>query len=238
MVNNMFEKIMDEKIPGVIGRLGDLGSVREKKYDEIITSCCGGRLDNIVVTNYEAAKAVTDYLKRTKLGRITCIILDIVSKQVGDFMRKNWQNLPNSTRLFDVIDPVSEDVKVAFYFAISDTIYCEDSNLGMKYAMGDDMNRRRVISRKTNGYIIFERNGMMNGCPAKRGGFDVKAKAKMRHPANSKELKEQEEKKKTLIKELTTINSKLEEVMKNIKETDGDIILMKKQKNKSEGKIR
>lgn len=33
MVNNMFEKIMEEKIPGVIGRLGDLGSVREKKYD-------------------------------------------------------------------------------------------------------------------------------------------------------------------------------------------------------------
>ena len=46
--------------------------------------------------------------------------------------------------------------------------------------MGDDSNRRRVISRKQNGYIIYEMNGMMIGCPEKRGGFDVKAKSKMR----------------------------------------------------------
>lgn len=47
MFNNMFEKIMQQRFPGVIGRLGDLGSV-PRQYDEIITSSCS-RLDNIVV---------------------------------------------------------------------------------------------------------------------------------------------------------------------------------------------
>ena len=46
----MFEQIMKQKIPGVIGRLGDLGSV-SKEYDEVITTACN-RLDNIVVRNY------------------------------------------------------------------------------------------------------------------------------------------------------------------------------------------
>lgn len=41
---------MQQNIPGVIGRLGDLGTV-SKQYDEIITSCSMGRLDNIVVKN-------------------------------------------------------------------------------------------------------------------------------------------------------------------------------------------
>ena len=57
--------------------------------------------------------------------------------------------------------------------------------------MGDERNRRRVVSRKqTGGFIIYEKNGMMIGCVAKRGGFEVKAKIKMRNQANSKEVKE------------------------------------------------
>jgi chromosome segregation ATPase len=49
----MFLKIMQQNIPGVVGRLGDLGSV-PKAYDEIITTCCT-RLDFIVVRDTQAA---------------------------------------------------------------------------------------------------------------------------------------------------------------------------------------
>lgn len=51
----------------------------------------------------------------------------------------------------------------------------------MEYSMKDDHNRRRVVSKKTNGYIIYELNGLMNGCPARKGGFDVKAKSKIKN---------------------------------------------------------
>jgi hypothetical protein len=46
-------------------------------------------------------------------------------------MERPWQELPNTTRLFDVIKPASEEVKLAFYFAINDTIFCENNQLGM-----------------------------------------------------------------------------------------------------------
>lgn len=76
--------------------------------------------------------------------------------------------------------------------------------------MGDERNRRRVVSRKhTGGFIIYEKNGMMLGCVAKRGGFDVKAKTKMRNQANSKEMKEIEVKKKELSSNLGIMNAKI-----------------------------
>lgn len=45
-----------------------------------MTSCCG-RLDNIVVRDMEAATAVLNFLKSSKLGRVTCIILDKIQDQ-------------------------------------------------------------------------------------------------------------------------------------------------------------
>jgi chromosome segregation ATPase len=73
-MGNMFREIMSQNFPGVIGRLGDLGQV-SKEYDEVITTCCN-KLDNIVCTDLESAKNVLDFLKKRKLGRSTCIILD------------------------------------------------------------------------------------------------------------------------------------------------------------------
>jgi len=47
--------------------------------------------------------------------------------------------------------------------------------------MKDERNRRRVISKKQNGgFIIYELNGLINGCLPRSGGFTVKAKSKMR----------------------------------------------------------
>ena len=72
--NNMFSNIMKANIPGVLGRLGDLGSI-PTQYDSILTTSCS-RLDNIVVEDYNAAQAVLSLLKKNDLGRVTCIILD------------------------------------------------------------------------------------------------------------------------------------------------------------------
>lgn len=71
---------MGEGIEGVVGRLGDLGTVTGKDIEEIITSSCG-RLDNIVVRDMNAATAVLSFLKTNKLGRVTCIILDKIQEQ-------------------------------------------------------------------------------------------------------------------------------------------------------------
>ena len=76
-LDNLFSQVMKANIPGVLGRLGDLGDV-PKEYDEPVTTACG-RLDNIVCQNVEAAQKVLDFLKTNRIGRATCIILEKIS---------------------------------------------------------------------------------------------------------------------------------------------------------------
>ena len=46
-------------------------------------------------------------------------------------MSKPFENLPRAVRLFDVIKFKTEEAKLAFYFAIGNTLFCEDSDLGL-----------------------------------------------------------------------------------------------------------
>ena len=62
MIESLYTKIMQKKIDGVLGRLGDMGKTTSE-YDCIITSAFGAQLDNIVVTHFEAAQAVINLLK-------------------------------------------------------------------------------------------------------------------------------------------------------------------------------
>ncbi len=121
-MNNMFTSIMSKKINGVMGRLGDLGRT-SKEYDEIITTLCGTRLDSIVVRTYEAARAVIDYAKKEKLGRISCIILDQI-KDHEKFMSFAFNTPKSTVRLWDMVDCPNNEVSCAFYFILGDTLYC------------------------------------------------------------------------------------------------------------------
>lgn len=68
---------MSGKIPGIMGRLGDLGGI-DSKYDVAISTCCG-RLDNIVVDTINTAQKCIEFLKRTDGGRGTFIALEKVA---------------------------------------------------------------------------------------------------------------------------------------------------------------
>lgn len=79
--NKVLDALMRQKaegrIPGVLGRLGDLGGI-DPKYDVAISTCCG-RLDNIVVDTVNTAQACIEYLKRADVGRATFIALEKVA---------------------------------------------------------------------------------------------------------------------------------------------------------------
>lgn len=62
------------KIPGILGRLGDLGGI-DAKYDIAISTACG-RLDNIVTDNYDTATAAIKALKQHNVGRANFIPLN------------------------------------------------------------------------------------------------------------------------------------------------------------------
>ena len=79
--NRVLNALMKEKqkgnIPGVLGRLGDLGGI-DGKYD-VAVSTAVGRLDNIVVEDVGTAQKCIQFLKDHNIGRATFIALEKVN---------------------------------------------------------------------------------------------------------------------------------------------------------------
>uniref|UniRef100_A0A4X1VJ21 Structural maintenance of chromosomes protein n=1 Tax=Sus scrofa TaxID=9823 RepID=A0A4X1VJ21_PIG len=85
----VLDAIIQEKktgrIPGIYGRLGDLGAIDEK-YDVAISSCCHA-LDYIVVDSIDTAQECVNFLKRQNIGVATFIGLDKVNKMESQLQR-------------------------------------------------------------------------------------------------------------------------------------------------------
>ncbi len=122
---------------------------------------------------------------------------------------------------------------MAFYFALSDTIYCENIDQGMQLAMKDDKNRRRVVSKKKSGFAIFEKTGLMSGVQAKRGGFEVKGRTKKNQQSNSVKstsIQSYEESRKALSERLGYYNEKIGSLEEKKNTIINDLEQMKKEK--------
>lgn len=56
-------------MPGIYGRLGNLGTIENlEKYDVAISTACT-RLDNIVVDTMETAQKCIEFLRTNNIGR-------------------------------------------------------------------------------------------------------------------------------------------------------------------------
>lgn len=77
------ESLMKQKstgaIPGIHGRLGDLGAI-DKKYDVAVSTAAGGALDRILVDNGNTALACLKYLKDNDIGRVNMLALENTKK--------------------------------------------------------------------------------------------------------------------------------------------------------------
>lgn len=82
VLNALMKERQKGRIPGILGRLGDLGGI-DAKYDVAISTCCG-RLDNIVVEDVTTAQACIQFLKDNNIGRATFIALDKVQHLISE----------------------------------------------------------------------------------------------------------------------------------------------------------
>lgn len=73
-------------LPGVHGRLGDLGTINEK-YDVAVSTACAA-LDHIVVDSMDTAMQCVNYLKKSGVGCATFIGLDKVEHLRGNASKK------------------------------------------------------------------------------------------------------------------------------------------------------
>ena len=143
-------------IPGIIGRLGDLGGI-DKKYDIAVSTAGGGSLDTILVEDSETGNQCINFLKRNNVGRGNFLALN---KTYGkyDRMMNPIQTPQNVPRLFDLINVSEERYKSAFYHYFRDTLVAKDINQATEVAYGRD--RYRVVSL---GGDLIEVSGTMSG---------------------------------------------------------------------------
>ncbi|KGL92808.1 Structural maintenance of chromosomes protein 4, partial [Charadrius vociferus] len=156
----VLEALLQQKksgnIPGLYGRLGDLGTIDEK-FDVAISSCCGS-LDHIVVDTIDTAQQCVNFLKAGRIGVATFIALDKMT-----VWEKRMEKIPtpeNTPRLFDLVKVEEEKVLPAFYFALRDTLVANNLEEGTRVAFQSNK-RWRVVTLK--GHIIEQSGTMIGG---------------------------------------------------------------------------
>jgi len=147
----IFEKIKD--IPGVHGRLRDLGSV-DVKYARALFAA-GKGLGGIVVDTTSTAERCVAEIKRSGVGRGVFMIVD----RMGEVPMLRDEGVPYMYSLVEC----SEEFRKCFYFVMKDTVVCEDLEVAERIAFGRQ--RRRVVT--LDGKLI-EKSGVMSG--GRRGG--------------------------------------------------------------------
>ncbi|KAK1344178.1 hypothetical protein QTO34_014743 [Cnephaeus nilssonii] len=143
------------RIPGIYGRLGDLGAIDEK-YDVAISSCCRA-LDYIVVDSIDTAQECVNFLKRQNIGVATFIGLDKMAVWAKKMTK--IQTPENTPRLFDLVKVKDEEIRQAFYFALRDTLVADNLDQATRVAYQKDR-RWRVVTLQGQ---IIEQSGTMTG---------------------------------------------------------------------------
>ncbi|KFQ75227.1 Structural maintenance of chromosomes protein 4, partial [Phaethon lepturus] len=155
----VLEALLQQKksgnIRGLYGRLGDLGAIDEK-YDVAISSSCGA-LDNIVVDTIDTAQECVNFLRTRGIGVATFIALDKMA--VWEKKIQKITTPENTPRLFDLVKVEDEKVRLAFYFALRDTLVANNLEEATRIAFQKDA-RWRVVTLQGQ---IIEQSGTMTG---------------------------------------------------------------------------
>ncbi len=121
-------------LSGIHGRLGDLGTI-DQLYDCAITTSCGF-LDHILVETVGSAEKCIQFLRENQIGQGRFICQDKMHQQFKSLREKPFEEPANSKRLFDLVKIQDPKFADAFYFALKDTLVCENIDTASKIAYG------------------------------------------------------------------------------------------------------
>ena len=187
----------DGSIPGIVGRLGSLGSIGAE-YDVAASTACGA-LDNIVVADTASAQACVSLLREKSLGVATFLILDKQVAQWGGKMKAPFEAPAGSQRLYDLLTVTDEAHRAAFYSAFRDTLVTDDKAKANKIAFNGKV-RHRVVT--TDGVVINPSGTMEGGGKPLKGRMGPSAAESAGGGLSDKELAKQLEKANAITAEL------------------------------------
>ncbi|KAK6047741.1 SMC protein Flexible Hinge domain protein [Cooperia oncophora] len=139
-------------LKGLIGRLGDLGTI-DKKYDAAISTTTAA-LDSYVVETTDDGHEAIDYLVKKNLGRTNFIILNKTNEFKDSMDTKKKFPAP---RLFDLIDIPDPRLRKVFYSTVFDTLVvdtlkqatdlsCKDRSLRIVTLLGQVVDSSGTVS--------------------------------------------------------------------------------------------
>ncbi|KAK2077533.1 hypothetical protein QBZ16_004378 [Prototheca wickerhamii] len=135
-------------IPGILGRLGDLGAI-DPKYDVAVSSAAPS-LDHWVVDGTPTAQRCVELLRARSLGVATFLILERQRHLAGRAAEKAPETPEGVPRLLDLVRvrcADAEAARLAFYFALRDTLVASDLEQATRIAYAPGNRRwRRVVT--------------------------------------------------------------------------------------------
>lgn len=223
----LMEQKMSGRIPGIVGRLGDLGSI-DDKYDVAISTACSS-LDYVVVETIDTAVTCVEFLKKNNIGSTTFIGLDKMDKwrQRATTQIETPENVP---RLFDLVKLKDDRYLTAFYYALTDTLVANDLDQATRIAL-QGRKRYRVVT--LSGHLI-DSSGTMSGGGNKviKGRMSSKLASDVT-PSQLQQLEQklnQEEKESTVLSQRKEVlANRIRELKKEIPKTEKDIKNMERE---------
>jgi structural maintenance of chromosome 4 len=154
LIRSLYEATRTGRISGLVGRLGDLGSI-DPKYGTAAGAAAGSYLDNMVVKTADDAQACIEYMREQNLGRATFIILEKLSYLTPKMTASKF----DGPRLFDMVQVADETNRIAFYLALRDTLVANFLEEARRMAFKPTRLNRVVTLRGE----LIESSGAMTG---------------------------------------------------------------------------
>ncbi|KAL1468517.1 hypothetical protein MTO96_025351 [Rhipicephalus appendiculatus] len=144
------------ELPGIIGRLGDLGAI-DQKYDVAISTACG-QLDFVVTDTVLTAQRCVEYLKKHDVGFANMIALEKMERWIP-YTQRRIETPENVPRLFDLVSVKDTSLLPAFYFALRDTLVADDLDQATRIGL-QGRTRHRVVTLQGE---LVDVSGTMSG---------------------------------------------------------------------------
>ena len=115
-------------------------------------------LDNIVVADAETGQKCVQFLREKNVGVGTFLILD--KQRFDDDVIKRGKSADGAPRLFDLVRPADDKFRVAFYYALRDTLVANDLDHAVKIGYDTNGKTKRVVTLQGQ---LIDSSGTMSG---------------------------------------------------------------------------
>ncbi|MCJ7450474.1 MAG: chromosome segregation protein SMC [Candidatus Nanohaloarchaeota archaeon QJJ-9] len=225
--NRAVKKILNQDKNSVYGTVGQLLHY-EKRYSAAIETALGGKIDNIVVENYQTATECVNYLKKNKIGRASFLPMDRISRRSKTKTEKKAVSKPGVIDYAINLVEFDSKYEKAINHVLGYTLVAED--------LGSLKKAGRVRAVTLDGDIL-RKGGSVTGGKKKRSR-SKKKKSSSINPEKKKKKKEQlEEEIEELKKEIGELNKMLEEKKQEQEDSSEVSEELKERKNEIQEEI-